>query len=148
MNFLPRGSFVALVAAYSILLLNVPASLGWQYVPSRHLRRQSLQRAASPRLRLRQLPPHRSPIMSASSTLASSKHDNADDIKVLGVCGGIGSGKSTACKLLVSQFRCLAHIGKETNACGWYSVPLSIISAKQHTVRQCANFHFCTMKSM
>jgi hypothetical protein len=32
-------------------------------------------------------------------------------IKVLGVCGGIGSGKSTACQLLVSEFQCLQHIG-------------------------------------
>ena len=31
-------------------------------------------------------------------------------VKVLGVCGGIGSGKSTACKLLVDSCNCLAHI--------------------------------------
>ena len=32
-------------------------------------------------------------------------------IRILGVCGGIGSGKSTACQLLVSELNCLAHIG-------------------------------------
>lgn len=32
-------------------------------------------------------------------------------LKVLGICGGIGSGKSAACQLLVSQLNAMAHIG-------------------------------------
>ena len=38
------------------------------------------------------------------------------EIKVLGVCGGIGSGKSSACKLLVSELGCLEHLGKQNLA--------------------------------
>jgi hypothetical protein len=36
-------------------------------------------------------------------------------VKVLGVCGGIGSGKSAACKMLVSEFGCIAHVGMCTH---------------------------------
>lgn len=38
--------------------------------------------------------------------------DDNNTIRVLGVCGGIGSGKSTVCKLLVSDFGCIGHIGE------------------------------------
>ena len=38
------------------------------------------------------------------------------NVKVLGVCGGIGSGKSAACKILVSQLNCLAHIDSDSIA--------------------------------
>ena len=41
------------------------------------------------------------------------KDDNKSgdgDMKVLGVIGGIGSGKSTACELLVSQLGCIERI--------------------------------------
>ena len=34
------------------------------------------------------------------------------NVRVLGVCGGIGSGKSKACELLVSELGCISHIGK------------------------------------
>jgi polynucleotide 5'-kinase involved in rRNA processing len=49
--------------------------------------------------------------------LSSESKDNhkprsTNEVKILGVCGGIGSGKSSACKLLVSELSCLAHIGK------------------------------------
>jgi dephospho-CoA kinase len=37
-------------------------------------------------------------------------------IKVLGICGGIGSGKSSACEMLVSELNCLAHIDSDTVA--------------------------------
>lgn len=40
--------------------------------------------------------------------------------RVLGVCGGIGSGKSTACKLLVGSVGCLAHIDADSLAHGVY----------------------------
>lgn len=40
------------------------------------------------------------------ATIAVPRH-----VKVLGVCGGIGSGKSAACKMLVAEFGCLAHLG-------------------------------------
>ena len=33
-------------------------------------------------------------------------------MRVLGVCGGIGSGKSTACQLMVDSLGCVARIGK------------------------------------
>lgn len=39
-----------------------------------------------------------------------------DRVKVLGVCGGIGSGKSAACQLLVSDLDCLLHIDSDTIA--------------------------------
>ena len=47
-----------------------------------------------------------------------SQHvDNDDDsVRILGVCGGIGSGKSTVCQVLVSGFDCLGHIGESTIA--------------------------------
>jgi hypothetical protein len=35
----------------------------------------------------------------------------ASTIRILGVGGGIGSGKSTACKLLADQLGCISHIG-------------------------------------
>lgn len=42
-------------------------------------------------------------------------------LRVLGVCGGIGSGKSSACKLLVSSLGCVAHLDADTIAHGVYS---------------------------
>ncbi|VEU41211.1 unnamed protein product [Pseudo-nitzschia multistriata] len=45
----------------------------------------------------------------------------APSFKVLGVCGGIGSGKSTACKLLVSSCGCLAHIDADKVAHSVYA---------------------------
>jgi type II secretory pathway predicted ATPase ExeA len=41
-----------------------------------------------------------------------SNNNINDRVRLLGVCGGIGSGKSVACRLLVSDLDCLAHIGK------------------------------------
>lgn len=41
--------------------------------------------------------------------------------KVLGVCGGIGSGKSSASKLLVSEWKCLAHLDADSIAHSVYS---------------------------
>ena len=37
---------------------------------------------------------------------------NCDKMKILGVCGGIGSGKSTACQLMVDSLGCAACIGE------------------------------------
>ena len=43
----------------------------------------------------------------------SVQTDMSDDtLKILGVCGGIGSGKSTACKLMVDVLGCVDRIGK------------------------------------
>jgi hypothetical protein len=54
--------------------------------------------------------------ISSSNALDVSLDENGTNrhhgIKVLGVCGGIGSGKSAACKILVSELGCIAHIGK------------------------------------
>ena len=49
---------------------------------------------------------------------------NSMGVKVLGVCGGIGSGKSTASKLLVSDFShcCMAHIDADKVAHSVYDV--------------------------
>eukprot|EP00339_Tiarina_fusa_P014664 CAMPEP_0117049536 /NCGR_PEP_ID=MMETSP0472-20121206/34199_1 /TAXON_ID=693140 ORGANISM="Tiarina fusus, Strain LIS" /NCGR_SAMPLE_ID=MMETSP0472 /ASSEMBLY_ACC=CAM_ASM_000603 /LENGTH=226 /DNA_ID=CAMNT_0004762969 /DNA_START=178 /DNA_END=855 /DNA_ORIENTATION=+ len=47
--------------------------------------------------------------------------DEHKQFKVLGVCGGIGAGKSSACKLLVSEFNCLAHIDADTVAHSVYT---------------------------
>ena len=40
---------------------------------------------------------------------AEEKHD---EIKILGVRGGIGSGKSTACKVMVDFLGCVDRIGE------------------------------------
>mmetsp|Transcript_9237 Transcript_9237/g.22686 ORF Transcript_9237/g.22686 Transcript_9237/m.22686 type:complete len:338 (+) Transcript_9237:104-1117(+) len=46
----------------------------------------------------------------------AGRDDDDDGIRVLGVCGGIGSGKSTACKLLVDKLRCRSRIDADTVA--------------------------------
>lgn len=52
----------------------------------------------------------RSPIFLGAGT---GKDDpKKPKIKILGVCGGIGSGKSAACTLLVDELHCLAHLGE------------------------------------
>lgn len=53
------------------------------------------------------------------STAMSSKNNNApmSSLRVLGVCGGIGSGKSRACKLLVDNTDdCVAHLEADSMA--------------------------------
>ena len=47
--------------------------------------------------------------------------EEQEAVRVLGVCGGIGSGKSTACKLLVNSCGCLAHIDADTVAHSVYA---------------------------
>ena len=42
----------------------------------------------------------------------SSEASDRQEFKVLGICGGIGSGKSSASKLLVSELGCLDHLGE------------------------------------
>lgn len=44
-----------------------------------------------------------------------------EGFKVLGICGGIGSGKSTAAKLLVSDCDCLVHLDADSLAHSVYS---------------------------
>ena len=57
-----------------------------------------------------------------STTKASNESDDVDQsFRVLGVCGGIGSGKSTACKLLVNSCNCLAHIDADKVAHSVYA---------------------------
>lgn len=50
----------------------------------------------------------------------AANSDSSEDIKVLGVCGGIGSGKSQACQLLVSDLGCVSHIEADSIAHGVY----------------------------
>ena len=60
-------------------------------------------------------------VLKMSSTTNNKEYDQSNqpkqqEIKVLGVCGGIGSGKSSACKLLVTELGCLEHLGKQNLA--------------------------------
>lgn len=54
--------------------------------------------------------------MSTTSPESAENEDFPQRIRVLGVCGGIGSGKSAACKILVSELNCLAHIDSDSIA--------------------------------
>lgn len=54
--------------------------------------------------------------MSDPNTIPSSAQ-----VKVLGICGGIGSGKSKACEILVSELGCLAHIDSDALAHSVYA---------------------------
>lgn len=47
--------------------------------------------------------------------------NKANNIRILGICGGIGSGKSTACKLMVESLGCLALIDADKLAHSVYS---------------------------
>ena len=53
--------------------------------------------------------------------LSKSTNEEIGKLKVLGVCGGIGSGKSSACKLLVSSLGCVAHLDADSIAHSVYS---------------------------
>jgi dephospho-CoA kinase len=57
----------------------------------------------------------RRPLDMASDVAPISTYE-VSDVKILGVCGGIGSGKSAACKILVSELNCLAHIDSDSIA--------------------------------
>jgi pantothenate kinase-related protein Tda10 len=59
----------------------------------------------------RQSLPLRSKAVPFMSKSGAAEEGGSPQLKILGVCGGIGSGKSTACKLLVSELNCAAHIG-------------------------------------
>ena len=61
---------------------------------------------------------HQTPVSVVSkrlfqNKLSSSVQGDMDEYgtKILGVCGGICSGKSTACKLMVDELGCLDRIG-------------------------------------
>jgi hypothetical protein len=56
--------------------------------------------------------PSMTKITALSMNNSKEGDDSSSHIKLLGVCGGIGSGKSTACKLLVSEVDCAAYIGR------------------------------------
>jgi dephospho-CoA kinase len=47
-------------------------------------------------------------------------------MKILGVCGGIGSGKSTACKLMVDALGCADRIGE----LAFYEIVSSVFAKK------------------
>ncbi|GKZ01465.1 hypothetical protein MPSEU_001097100 [Mayamaea pseudoterrestris] len=52
-----------------------------------------------------------------SSDLSNATESSTtDSIRILGVGGGIGSGKSTACKLLANELGCMAHIDADAVA--------------------------------
>ena len=50
--------------------------------------------------------------MAIHESESGEKEMSSNKMKVLGVCGGIGSGKSTACQLMVDSLGCVARIGK------------------------------------
>jgi dephospho-CoA kinase len=49
-------------------------------------------------------------------TATLDDQEGLPDFRVLGVCGGIGSGKSSACKLLVAELNCFAHLDSDSIA--------------------------------
>jgi dephospho-CoA kinase len=67
--------------------------------------------------------------MSIESTYSSNSNknnnnnnsNNDNDFRILGVCGGIGSGKSTASKLLVSECFCWDHVDADSIAHSVYA---------------------------
>ena len=62
-------------------------------------------------LRLRHQNSHsRSQLFSAAAEDHEIKTPVVNKMKILGVCGGIGSGKSTACQLMVDKLGCVARI--------------------------------------
>jgi hypothetical protein len=46
------------------------------------------------------------------SRIYNSIASEGEHMKILGVCGGIGSGKSTACKVMVDTLGCVGRIGE------------------------------------
>jgi dephospho-CoA kinase len=60
-----------------------------------------------------------------STRLAALEDDSQRDymatFQVLGVCGGIGTGKSTACRVLVSECGCMAHLDADILAHSVYA---------------------------
>jgi dephospho-CoA kinase len=92
----------ALVAVFG--LFDIPATLGWA---SSQQQQYSRNRNRNSR--------------SSLSSMSSSTDDGQTTFKVLGVCGGIGSGKSTACKLLVDSCHCLSHIDADKVAHSVYA---------------------------
>lgn len=73
---------------------------------------------------------------------SQSNHNNDNDIhsnvKLLGVCGGIGSGKSAACRLLVSDLNCLAHIGKKKSI---ETLSKYYVWTRSTVIQFCSQFH-------
>jgi hypothetical protein len=51
-------------------------------------------------------------MLSNDDDTSNDSRANKSNVRILGVCGGIGSGKSKACELLVSELGCISHIGR------------------------------------
>jgi len=58
---------------------------------------------------------------STNQDFDDSSRNNNHKMRVLGVCGGIGSGKSEACRIMVSKLGCAAHIDADQVAHGVYA---------------------------
>lgn len=90
---------ISLTVLFAVVLgssLHIPTILGWATSP---ISFAALNENHSRALRL-----------CSSLKMPTTTEEKDMSVKVLGVCGGIGSGKSTACKLLVDSCNCLAHI--------------------------------------
>lgn len=62
------------------------------------------------------------PKLQATTVMTShSLPESSPGLQILGVCGGIGSGKSTACRLLVSECNCLEHLDADSMAHSVYA---------------------------
>jgi len=70
--------------------------------------------------------------MDEERAIQSRTPPTMDPIRILGVCGAIGSGKSYACSLLVSQLNCTHHIDADALAHGVYAVGSQALKEIQH----------------
>lgn len=82
----------------------IPSSIFWK-----DTNKISLQQNRN----IKPLPSHQCRREQITTIHASSENSGSDinNMKILGVCGGIGSGKSTACQLMVDSLGCVARIG-------------------------------------
>lgn len=99
-----RQGHLLLVLSLSLLLICIPVAVGWVVPTSSLLTQHSLRYLADSAF----LPKARPLAMSQNE---EEQRGEKPRLSVLGVCGGIGSGKSQACKILVSELGCVTHIG-------------------------------------
>ena len=84
----------------------IPSSTFWKDTHTKSLQQRHINKPSPPSHQCRR--------EQITTIHASSDNSGGDtnNMKILGVCGGIGSGKSTACQLMVDSLGCVARIGK------------------------------------